>query len=102
MMVQRGMNNLYPEKIKTWRIGEKIPEWLSDNARILSIDEDGNVKLDTYDLSSGGIAIKNSSGIGSLIELKTPDSIVCYSPGKNIFSLKPEQLELLYVEESEK
>ena len=97
-MIQRGMNNLYPEKIETWKVGEKVPEWLSDNAKVLSLDDEGNIRLDTNKLSTGGIAIKNSSGFGVLVELKTINSIVCYSPGK-IFSLKPEQLELLYVEE---
>ena len=35
---QRGRNDKYPAKIEVWRIGEKVPEWLSDRAKVKFID----------------------------------------------------------------
>ena len=102
MMIQRGMNSKYPEKINTWRLGENIPEWLSDRAKVLFIDGDGNITLDLLKLDTGGVEIKNSDGKGILVKMETGDSVLCYSNGKNIFSLKPKQLELLYQEEEKK
>ncbi len=102
MMVQRGLNSKYPERIDTWRLGESVPDWLSDRAKVLFIDGEGNITLDMFKLDTGGVEIKNSDGKGILVKMKTGDSVLCYSSGKNIFSLKPKQLELLYQEEEKK
>ena len=96
IMLQRGRNDKYPKIIETWGIGEKVPEWLSDNASINFIDGDGNLFLKTRDLSNGGKEIIASDGINVLVRLNTKDSKLCYAKGYPIFSLRPIQLELLY------
>ena len=95
--IQRGENKNYPYQITTWKIGEKIPEWLSDQAKVKFIDGEGNLTLDWLETSTGGLEIQDSSGLNVLTRLKTKDSILCYSSGTNkIFSLTPVQFNLLY------
>ena len=55
---QRGKNNKYPAKIEVWRIGEKVPEWLSDRAKVKFIDGEGNVTLDRRDRGDGSYEIR--------------------------------------------
>lgn len=95
-MIQRGMNDRYPEEIDTWKLGEKIPEWLSDKAQVIFIDGEGNLTLNMRDLNSGGKEIISADGKNILVKMETPKSHVCYSPKKPIFSLRQEQIELLY------
>lgn len=100
-MTQRGMNDRYPDKIETWKLGDKIPEWLSDKAQIVFIDGEGNLTLNIRNLNSGGKEIIGSDGKSILVKLDTPKSQVCYSPKKPIFSLRPEQIDLLYESDEE-
>lgn len=95
-MIQRGMNDRYPDTIETWEIGDKIPEWLSDKAQVTFIDGEGNLTINMRKLSSGGRDIISSDGKNVLVRMETPTSRVCYSPKRPIFSLRPEQIELLY------
>lgn len=100
MIIQRGENKKYPNQIITWKLGEKIPEWLSDRAKVKFIDGEGNITLDWLETSTGGFNIQDSSGLNTLVEMKTKDSILCYSESENkLFSLTPVQFELLYIEE---
>ena len=97
--IQRGENKNYPNQISTWRLGEKIPEWLSDQAKIKFIDGEGNLTLDWLETSTGGVEIQDSTGLNVLVRLKTKDSILCFSTDTNkIFSLTPIQYNLLYIE----
>lgn len=95
-MIQRGMNDRYPDTIDTWRLGEKIPEWLSDKAQVTFIDGEGNLTINIRDLNSGGKEIIEANGKSTLVKMETSNSRVCYSPDSPIFSLRPEQLDLLY------
>ena len=64
--VQRGHNPDWPDLIPehhTWRLGEDIPEWLSDRAYITIISGDGIKNLGTRETSGGGIEIINSGKI---------------------------------------
>lgn len=97
-MIQRGENNKYPMEIETWKFGEKIPEWLSDRANVKFIDGEGNITLNTRDLNNNGREIISSDGVNTLIRLNTADSYVCFSKSHPLISLRPIQLELLYVE----
>lgn len=97
-MIQKGKNDLFPEIIDTWRISEKVPTWLSDQAQVRFVDGEGNITLDYNDLSTGGREILKSGKQGILVRLDTKDSYVCHSTGKPIFSLRPKQIELLYEE----
>lgn len=94
-MKQRGYNDKYPETIEAWRLNEKIPEWLSDRAKITFIDGSGNVTLDKTDDPDGGYAIKDASGTRELVRTKSKDDYVCFGNNK-VFSLSRKQLEILY------
>lgn len=94
-LIQSGYNDRYPLKIETWRLGEEIPDWLSDRAKINFIDGDGNLTLDIHETSSGGYEIINSGGTGTLILLKSKRDYVCMGDGV-IFPLSEIQLNLLY------
>lgn len=91
---QRGLNKKYPKEIHTWKIGEKVPEWLSDRAKVKFIDGEGNVTLDRRD-GGDGYEIISSDGIHPLVTVKERMGVVCFGDNK-IFSLKERQLELLY------
>ena len=92
---QRGRNNKYPEKIETWKIGEKVPIWLSDRARIKFIDGNGNMTLDRRDRGDGSYEIIEASGIQTLVTVKERNGVVCFGDGR-VFSLRERQLEILY------
>lgn len=102
IMIQRGYNPKYPENIDTWKIGDKVPEWLSDRASVKFIDGEGNITLNINQINTGGFEIKNSGNQGILIKTDTPDSLICFSQGYGIFKLRPKQLNLLYKPQEEK
>jgi hypothetical protein len=93
--IQKGRNKNFPLKIKIWKRGDVIPEWLSDRACISSIDLINGYNLRYRNLTSGGYEILDSSGVSTLVFVKKKDHYVCLGDGK-IFSLSPEQLNLLY------
>lgn len=94
---QRGRNSNYPETCETWKYGEKIPDWLSDKAKINAIDSrSGNPELDLIETKSGGYEIRTSSGENVLLKTKSRSDLVCYSPEKGIFVLTEEQANLIY------
>lgn len=105
IFTQTGYNSDYPKKIITWRFGEKVPEWISDNAKVIFIDGEGNITLDIVETSSGGIEILSSDGSKIFLKLKSKLDYVCKKVNSNkdidystkeIFSLTPKQFELLY------
>jgi hypothetical protein len=96
---QRGYNDKYPYEIVAWRIGEKVPQWLSDIAMIGAIDErTGNLHIATRDTKTGGIEILESSGRTSLVTTTSREDYVCKSIKTigGVFSLTPTQFSLLY------
>lgn len=95
---QSGYNDKFPGSIKVWRVGDKIPEWLSDRAKIEFVDGDGNLTLSTLETSTGGIEIMDSSGKNVLIKLNNKSDYLCISEDEsgNIFSLSEKQINLLY------
>lgn len=102
---QSGHNDAFPEEIEIWKLGDPIPEWLSDRCKVSFLDGDGNITIETRETSSGGIDIINASGIGTLVELKSRRDYVCKERGNNnsrIFSLSEIQLNLLYQEKLER
>lgn len=96
---QSGRNSNYPDEIETWRFGEKIPDWISDIAKIKFIDAEGNMTLETRETNTGGIEIIGSDGTRVILRLSNKSNIVCYcSETKKLFALTPLQLSLLYKE----
>lgn len=95
---QRGRNNNFPGEILAWKIGDPVPEWLSDRASIAYIDDvTGNVGLNMTETSSGGYIIKDASGTADLVKLVSREDYVCKSTDNDrIFSLSHLQLSLLY------
>lgn len=95
--IQKGKNNKYPQTIEdTWKLGDLVPEWLSDIAKVGSIDSETNtVSLITRDTTTGGYEIIDSSGSYNILTTKTKEDIICKS-GAKIFSLTPIQFNLLY------
>ena len=101
-MIQRGRNDKYPEKIETWKKGQRVPEWLSDRAKIELVDlgnEDKILKM--TNLSSGGYELYDASGKNVLTRVPEENGYVCFGDSK-IFSLSQRELELLYTEEEKK
>lgn len=104
LFIQRGENPKYPYKIKTWRLGEDVPEWISDNAKIQFLDGEGNITLSIIETNTGGFEIIKSDGSGVLVRLNNKRDYVCISDEsitspltiKDIFPLTEHQLNLLY------
>ena len=99
MMIQKGRNNNYPESIKTWKRGDKVPEWLSDRAFIVSIDLNNGYNLKYRNITTGGYEILDSSGVDVLVKVASQNDYVCFGNNGKIFSLSPKQLKLLYKNE---
>ncbi len=95
---QYGYNSKYPNKIEIWRWGEKVPEWISDKAKVTFIDGEGNITLESRDINTGGVEIMSSSGTDVFIKLESKSDIVCKDTedSNNIIVLSPIQLNLLY------
>jgi len=101
-MIQRGRNSKYPSKIEVWREGDLVPEWLSDRARVESVDLGSGEKiLKINKLSSGGIEIISSDWTNTLIKTSGEGDYVCFGDNR-IFSLSEIQLNLLYKNDVEK
>lgn len=100
--VQRGWNEKYPAKIITWKLGQPVPEWLSDLAKIAAIDANTNrVYLQTRDNNQGGYELLTSSGNSKLVTTKSRSDVICKDISRKIggiFSLTPIQFRLLYEE----
>ena len=96
--IQDGFNSAYPYEIETWSIkNKKVPEWLSDRCRVKNYDLDGNIVLDIRRTYSGGLEFIRNDANSSLIITKGTDDYICFDNiRKNLFSLTPSQLELLY------
>ena len=101
-MIQKGRNNLYPQSIRIWKRGEKVPEWLSDRAFITSIDLKNGYNLKYRETTTGGYEILDSSGVNVLIRTIGREDYVCLGDNGRIFSLSPKQVKLLYKDEDEK
>lgn len=98
-MKQRGRNKAYPERVEVWRKGEDVPEWLSDRAKVISVDlGTGKKILKIVNLSSGGIEILSSDGVNCLVKTVGEDDLICFGDNR-VFSLTPIQAKLLYMEE---
>jgi hypothetical protein len=91
---QIGYNDRYPVIVSVWSLGDKIPEWLSDNAKIKFIDGEGLKTLDIR-YKGDGYDIMNTDGINILCSAKTKDSKVCFGGGK-FFSMTTEQFRYVY------
>ena len=102
-MIQRGRNNKYPEKIEVWNQEmKKVPEWLSDAAKVEMVDlGTGNPILSMNKTSKGGVEILNASGSGVLIKTNNESDFICFGDSK-MFVLTKKQVKLLYKDEKEK
>ena len=100
---QKGRNSKYPAQIETWQLGELVPDWLSDVARIKGLDGSGNKILDLQKTNAGGYTLKAAGENIILVSAKTMNDYVCY--GKNesghyyMFTLTSSQFNLLYTGE---
>ena len=102
MMLQRGRNNKYPKKIETWKIGDDVPEWLSDRAKVELVDlGSGKKTIKTNEFTNGGIEVVAADGRNSLVKTTSKTDLICFGDGK-IFSLTEKQLNLLYKNEETK
>ncbi len=95
MKKQRGRNNKYPETIETWRLGEKVPSWLSNVCAVKEVDgRNGDMKLDIRETDEGYELI--ASGVNQiLVKVSSKEDYICFGDSR-VFSLTPKQIELLY------
>ena len=96
-MRQRGRNEKYPNEIKVWRLGEPIPTWLSDVAKVKDVKGDGSMIIDIrmVDNDRGFEIIKPDNQI--LVRTNKNSDIICFG-NKQFFVLTEKQLDLLYYE----
>ena len=93
-----GKNNKYPSEIEWWTYGMKVPEWLSDRAKIKGLDGNtGEAILEFRNGTKGGYEIVDSTGMGILVKTNGKQDIICFnSESKELFSLRPIQFDILY------
>lgn len=97
MYKQKGRNSKYPETIETWSIGQPVPEWLSDRAKVNGMYSEGQCTLEIRKTTSGGYELLDSGGQYTLVRVDTLNGVVCKDiSSEKIISLRPEQLRLLY------
>jgi hypothetical protein len=92
--IQGGRNEFYPREIEVWRKNEILPSWISDNCRIVSIRDNGELVPDIRSNSRGGFDILEQNG-HALVSTSSESDYICYGDSK-IFPLSELQLELLY------
>lgn len=95
IFVQSGRNDKYPKQIDTWTKGEAVPEWISDNCKIIGI-EGTNLIPEFRKVNGGGYEIVKENG-SSLVSTKNDSDFICFGDGR-IFSLTQKQIGLLYTE----
>lgn len=95
MIQQIGENKKYPQKALIWEYGMKIPEWLSDRAKVKFLDGEGNITLETSKSNTGSIDILDCSG-KILVTMKDITSVLIFDKTYGIISLTRKQLDLLY------
>lgn len=95
MKRQVGRNEKYPMVVEIWQLGDPIPEWLSDRARIKFIDGYGNKTLETRPTNGGkGLEIIASEN-NKLVELEDKRGYVCFGDGL-VFYISPLAFPYLY------
>jgi len=97
---QRGNNDKYPLEVLTWKLGEDVPDWLSDLAKIGAMDANTNkVSLETRNTNQGGYELLDSSGQGILLKTKNKTDLICKDTKKSaggLFVLSLVQFNLIY------
>lgn len=96
---QTGFNPNFPLEAETWKPGEKVPEWLSDRAKISGFDGEGNIMLDIKTDERGRIHIRDTYRPIDLVTLENSESIIIYGEGFSLKVLNQEQIDFLYEEE---
>lgn len=94
---QLGFNSKYPYEVEVWSPNDKdIPEWMTDRCKVRNITLDGEIILDTRRTSSGNIEYIKI-GTNSSLLIVSPNDSICFDQitGK-LFSLTPDQLNILY------
>src|SRR5574344_736429 len=95
---QRGENSKYPEKIVTWTDGEPYPNWITDNAHVLSLGPQGQLHLDIRKRKDNSYEIISIDGFSILVIVRPFENIICFGDNK-IFPLTKTQFNLLYRKE---
>ena len=91
---QWGFNPDYPDPAETWKSGDKVPGWLSDNARVAGFNKDGSIILDTYIDKEGKVHIRDTYRPVDLVVIPKNHLLVY---GNGIMKvISPEQLDFLY------
>ena len=91
---QWGFNPDYPDPAETWKPGDKVPGWLSDNARVAGFNKDGSIILDTYIDKDGKVHIRDTYRPVDLVVIPK-NYLLVY--GNGIMKvISPEQLDFLY------
>ena len=91
---QWGFNPEYPNPAETWKPGEKVPGWLSENAKVVGFNGDGSIMLDTYTDKEGKVHIKDIYRPVDLVVIPMGHLLVYGNGLMKVIS--PEQLDFLY------
>ena len=91
---QWGFNPDYPDPAETWTPGERVPWWLSDNAKAVGFNGDGSIILDSYTDNNGTMHIRDTYRPIDLVAIPK-DHLLVY--GKGIMKvISQKQLDFLY------
>lgn len=96
---QRGEDSTFPSHITTWTLGEDVPEWLSDIAKIAAIDSNtSKISLEIRETNTGGYELLDSSGQRTLIKFGSKTDVLCKGLDLKgqMFIMSPLQLNLVY------
>jgi len=97
---QIGENSKYPQEVITWKLGEVVPEWISDRAKVTALEATtNNVQIDLRNTNTGGYEIIDADGINTLVKSNGKEDIICREAlhkTSKIFSLSPIQFKLIY------
>ena len=91
---QWGFNPEYPNPAETWKPGERVPSWLSENAKVTGFNGDGSIMLDTYTDKEGKVHIRDIYRPIDLVVIPMGYLLVYGNGLMKVIS--PEQLEFLY------
>lgn len=91
---QWGFNPEYPNPAETWKPGEKVPSWLSENAKVAGFNGDGSIILDTYTDKDGKVHIRDTYRPIDLVVIPMGHLLVYGNGLMKVVS--PEQLDFLY------
>lgn len=91
---QWGYNPDFPIIAETWELGDPVPAWLSDHAKVAGFNSDGSILLDTYTDREGNLHIRDTYRPIDLVVIPKNHKLIYGEGIMKVISQK--QLDFLY------